>query len=148
MFSVFKQLNLQIPTPSLIQIGFWWLNHQVHQWFRLNSKPIHLVIHPNCLWSHTSGKRQRSFLMEWLSLLAKSTNRLVPPKPSFVQCPVNSWIPSAIHYFRTPSSNGLFKDTSSGWRREVNPPRITARSVFSRLKGAFTVSVTWASNES
>ena len=62
---------------------------------------------------------------------------------------VNSWIPSAIHCiqcFRTPSLNGLFKDTSSGWRREVNPPGITASSVFSRLKDAFTVSVTWASN--
>ena len=33
--------------------------------------------------------------------------------------PVSSWIPSAIHSFRTPSLNGLFKDTSSGWRREV-----------------------------
>ena len=33
--------------------------------------------------------------------------------------PVSSWIPSAIHSFRTPSLNGLFKDTSSDWRREV-----------------------------
>ena len=65
MFSVFKQRNLQILTHSLIPIGFQWLNHQVHQCSRLNCKPIHLVIHPNCLWSHTSGKRQQSFLMAY-----------------------------------------------------------------------------------
>jgi len=38
---------------------------------------------------------------------------------------VNSWIPSAIHcihLFLTPSLNGLFKDTSRGWRIDVNPP--------------------------
>ena len=35
--------------------------------------------------------------------------------------PVNSWIPSAIHCFRTPSLDGLFKDTSSGWRRKRLP---------------------------
>ena len=55
---------------------------------------------------------------------------------------VNLWIPSAIHcihLLRTPSSNGLFKETSSSWRIEVNPPGITASSVFSRLSNAFTL---------
>ena len=49
MFSGFKQRNPQIPTRSPIQRGFRWLNHQVHQRSRLYCKPIHLVIHPNCL---------------------------------------------------------------------------------------------------
>ena len=35
--------------------------------------------------------------------------------------PVNSWIPSAIHCFRTPSLNGLFKDTLSGWKGKRSP---------------------------
>ena len=47
MLSVFTQRNLHIPTRRPIQIGFRWLNHQVHQWSQLNCKPIHLVIHPN-----------------------------------------------------------------------------------------------------
>lgn len=33
--------------------------------------------------------------------------------------PVNSWIPSAIHCFRTPSLNSLFKDKSSGWKGKL-----------------------------
>lgn len=37
---------------------------------------------------------------------------------------------------------------SSGWRIEVNPPGITARSVFSCLNDDFTLSVMWASNAS
>ena len=61
MFSVFKQRNLQIPTRSPIRIGFRWLNHQVHQWSRLNCKPIQLVIHPNCLWSHNSERGSDHF---------------------------------------------------------------------------------------
>lgn len=42
----------------------------------------------------------------------------------------------------------LFKHTSGGWRSEVKPPGITARSVFSRLNDrCFTGSVMWAMNE-
>ena len=55
---------------------------------------------------------------------------------------VNSWIPSAIHcihLFLTLSLNGLFRETSSGWRSEVNPPGITARFVFSLAITAFTL---------
>ena len=55
MFSVFKQ------THSPIRIGFRWLNPQVHQWSQLNCKPIHLVIHSNCLWSHTSERGSDHF---------------------------------------------------------------------------------------
>ena len=40
-------------------------------------------------------------------------------------------LPSAIHLFLNPSSNGLFKETLRGCRTEVNPPRITAKLVFS-----------------
>ena len=45
--------------------------------------------------------------------------RVFSSSEAFFCRPVSSWIPSAIHSFRTPSLNGLFKDTSSGWRREV-----------------------------
>ena len=53
---------------------------------------------------------------------------------------------NTIHLFLTPSLNGLFKETSSGCKIEVNPPGITAKFVFSRVSAVFTLSVTWASN--
>ena len=55
---------------------------------------------------------------------------------------VNSWVPSAIHsihLFLTPSLNGLFKETSSGCKIEVNPPGITAKFVFSCVNAVFTL---------
>ena len=74
MFSVFKQWNLQIPTHSPIQISFGWLNHQVHQWSWLNCKPIHLVIHPNSLWSHTSERGSDHFWWNGFLLLRNLQN--------------------------------------------------------------------------
>ena len=44
MFGVHKQRNLQIPTRSLIQIGFRWLNHQVHQY-------LGWIVNQFILWS-------------------------------------------------------------------------------------------------
>ena len=111
MFSVFK------PTHSPIRIGFRWLNPQVHQWSQLNCKPIHLVIHSNCLWSHTSERGSDHFW--WNAFLRLWNIRTDQFLRSLFCRPVSSWIPSAIHSFRTPSLNGLFKDTSSDWRREV-----------------------------
>ena len=64
---------------------------------------------------------------------------------------LSSWIPSAIHaihFCLTLSLNGVFKQTSKGCNTEVNPPGITAKSVFSLLNECLTCSVLWASKES
>ena len=59
--------------------------------------------------------------------------------------------PSIIQLFhcsRRRSLNGLFRETSSGWRILVKPPGITAMSVFVWCTARFTESTRWAWKES
>ena len=117
MFSIFKQRNLQIPTRSPIQISFRWVNHQVHQWSWLNCKPIHLVIHPNSLWSHTSERGSDHF---WWNGFLRLRNLQTDQFLQSLFLLFSKFMNSISHPLLLDSSlNGLFKDTSSGWRREV-----------------------------
>ena len=49
-----------------------------------------------------------------------------------------------VHLSRTRSFNGLFRQTSSGWRTLVNPPGMTATSVLVWRSARFTGSARWA----
>ena len=78
----------------------------------------HLVIHPNCLWSHNSERGSDHFWRNgFLRLRNLRTDQFFRSLLSSSKF-MNS---TAIHCFRTPSLNGLFKDTSSGWRRKRSP---------------------------
>ena len=147
---------IRTPTRSLIQKVLWLQNHQVLPHCpRLARKLNHLQSNLNRSFVMLHFRKEATIFFLGISCHASKIHEQInsSSSDSFFCCPpaVNSWIPSAsycIHLFLTLSLNGLFRETSSGWRSEVNPPGITARFVFSLAIAAFTLSVTWASNTS
>ena len=117
MFSVFKQRNLQIPTHSPIRIGF-------DDWILKFISDLSWIVNQFILWSirivcDPTLQREAAIISDGMPSYACEIYEQISSSEAFFCRPVSSWIPSAIHSFRTPSLNGLFKDTSSDWRREV-----------------------------
>lgn len=82
---------------------------------------------PSKLFVIPHFRKEAVIISAGMSFYACEIHEQISSSEGFFCCPeaVNLWRPSAIHcihFFWTPSLNGLFKDASSGWRNEVNPP--------------------------